>query len=130
MAGIPHNGLIGEIGHYHAPVSDVVSVGRIEDVTWLVAKDTAPESATALVGDMKLLIPLAGLIDKEAETIRLSKELEKKTGELERCEKKLANANFVDKAPAAVVDKERARASELQSAIASLQEQQRRILAL
>jgi valyl-tRNA synthetase len=106
------------------------SVGRIEDVTWLDGKDSAPESATALVGDMKLLIPLAGLIDKEAETIRLSKELEKKTGELERCEKKLANANFVDKAPAAVVDKERARASELQSAIDSLQEQQRRILAL
>ena len=70
------------------------------------------------------------LIDKEAENIRLSKELEKKTGELERCEKKLANANFVDKAPAAVVDKERLRASELQSAITSLQEQQRRILAL
>ncbi len=106
------------------------SVGRIEDVTWLEAKDPAPESATALVGDMKLLIPLAGLIDKEAENIRLSKELEKRTGELERCEKKLANANFVDKAPAAVVDKERARASELQSAITSLQEQQRRILAL
>jgi valyl-tRNA synthetase len=106
------------------------SVGRIEDVTWLDENDPAPESATALVGDMKLLIPLAGLIDKEAENIRLSKELEKKTGELERCEKKLANANFVDKAPAAVVDKERARASELQSAITSLQEQQRRILAL
>jgi valyl-tRNA synthetase len=106
------------------------SVGRIEDVTWLDAKDSAPESATALVGDMKLLIPLAGLIDKQAENIRLSKELERKTGELERCEKKLANASFVDKAPAAVVDKERARANELQSAIASLQEQQRRILAL
>jgi valyl-tRNA synthetase len=106
------------------------SVGRIEDVTWLGAKDSAPESATALVGDMKLLIPLAGLIDKQAENIRLSKELERKTGELERCEKKLANASFVDKAPAAVVDKERARANELQSAIASLQEQQRRILAL
>jgi valyl-tRNA synthetase len=106
------------------------SVGRIQDVTWLDGNDTGPESATALVGDMKLLIPLAGLIDKEAENIRLSKELAKKTGELERCEKKLANANFVDKAPAAVVDKERARASELQSAITSLQEQQRRILAL
>jgi valyl-tRNA synthetase len=79
---------------------------------------------------MKLLIPLAGLIDKEAENTRLTRELEKKTGELDRCEKKLANANFVDKAPAAVVDKERARASELQNAIASLKEQQRRIQAI
>ncbi|MDX1698919.1 MAG: valine--tRNA ligase, partial [Thiohalobacterales bacterium] len=106
------------------------SVGRIESVTWLEDTDSAPESATALVGDMKLLIPLAGLIDKEAENTRLTRELEKKTGELERCEKKLANANFVDKAPAAVVDKERARASELQNAIASLKEQQRRIQAI
>ena len=106
------------------------SVGRIESLTWLEAGDSAPESATALLGDMKLLIPLAGLIDKEAENARLSRELEKKSGELERCEKKLANASFVDKAPAAVVDKERDRASELQSAIASLEEQQRRIQAL
>jgi valyl-tRNA synthetase len=106
------------------------SVGRIESVTWLESNDSAPESATALVGDMKLLIPLAGLIDKEAENTRLTRELEKKTGELERCEKKLANANFVDKAPAAVVDKERARASDLQNAIASLKEQQRRIQAI
>ena len=106
------------------------SVGRIESLTWLEAGDSAPESATALLGDMKLLIPLAGLIDKEAENARLSRELEKKSGELERCEKKLANASFVDKAPAAVVDKERDRASELQSAIASLEAQQRRIQAL
>ena len=55
---------------------------------------------------------------------------EKRKGELEGCEKKLANANFVDKAPEAVVDKVRTRASELQSAIASLEEQQRRIQAL
>jgi valyl-tRNA synthetase len=106
------------------------SVGRIESVTWLDDAESAPESAAALVGDMKLLIPLAGLIDKETENLRLAKELEKRKGELEGCEKKLANANFVDKAPAEVVDKVRARASELQSAIASLEEQQRRIQAL
>ena len=106
------------------------SVGRIESVTWLDDAESAPESAAALVGDMKLLIPLAGLIDKEAENLRLAKELEKRKGELEGCEKKLANANFVDKAPEAVVDKVRTRASELQSAIASLEEQQRRIQAL
>jgi valyl-tRNA synthetase len=106
------------------------SVGRIENVTWLDDADSAPESAAALVGDMKLLIPLAGLIDKEAENLRLVKELEKKKGELEGCEKKLANSNFVDKAPAAVVDKVRTRSSELQSAIVSLEEQQRRIQAL
>jgi hypothetical protein len=90
-------------------------VGRIDTVTWLEPGDDAPESATALVGEMKLLIPLSGLIDKEAEMNRLTKELERKTGELERCEKKLSNASFVDKAPAAVVDKEQAKALNLKS---------------
>jgi valyl-tRNA synthetase len=105
-------------------------VGRIDSVTWLEPGEDAPESATALVGEMKLLIPLSGLIDKEAEMIRLAKELEKKTGELERCEKKLSNASFVDKAPAAVVDKEQAKALDLKTAINSLEEQQRKIQSL
>ena len=90
----------------------------------------APESATALVGEMKLLIPMAGLIDKDAEQARLDKELEKKRGELERTEDKLHNASFVDKAPAAVVDKEKAKADELRSAIRQLEEQLAKIAAL
>ena len=76
---------------------------------------------------MKLLIPLSGLIDKESEIKRLAKELEKKAGELERCEKKLSNAGFVDKAPAAVVEKEQTKAVDLRSAINSLEEQQQKI---
>ncbi|HFD81096.1 MAG TPA: valine--tRNA ligase [Gammaproteobacteria bacterium] len=107
----------------------IVSLGRVESITWLGGED-APESATALIGDMKLLIPMAGLIDKEAEQARLDRELEKKRAELERTEKKLANPNFVDKAPAAVVDKEKRKAEELGSAIAQLQEQLRKIAAL
>jgi len=108
----------------------LVNVGRLESVTLLGLSDTAPESATALVGAMKLLIPLAGLIDKEAESTRLAKELERKAGELDRCEKKLANASFVDKAPAAVVEKEQTRAADLKSAIRNLEEQQQKIQAL
>ena len=106
------------------------SVGRLEDVTWLEKNETAPESSTALVGDMKLLIPLAGLIDKESEILRLTKELEKKTNELDRCEKKLLNPGFVDKAPADVVEKERARAAELSSVINNLEGQKIKIQAL
>ena len=89
-----------------------------------------PESATALVGEMKVLIPMAGLIDKEAEQARLGKELERKCGDVERINGKLNNASFVEKAPAAVVDKERAKAEELQAAIAQLEEQLRKIAAL
>ena len=108
----------------------ITSVGRIESATWLNDDDEAPESSTALVGNMKLLIPLAGLIDKAAEVARLAKELEKKNSELERCESKLSNASFVDKAPAAVVEKEQAKASELRNMIDSLLKQQRKIQSL
>ncbi|MGB5179038.1 MAG: valine--tRNA ligase [Gammaproteobacteria bacterium] len=108
----------------------IISVGRVESVTWLNADDEAPESSTALVGDMKLLIPLAGLVDKTAEVSRLAKELQRKNIELERCENKLSNSGFVDKAPAAVVEKEQAKASELRKVIDSLLEQQRKIQSL
>jgi valyl-tRNA synthetase len=108
----------------------ITSVGRVESVTWLDADEPAPESSTALVDEMKLLIPLAGLIDKEAEIIRLTKELQNKTDELGRCENKLSNASFVDKAPAAVVEKEQAKAAELKNAIGSLQEQKQKIQSL
>jgi len=108
----------------------LVSVGRVASVDWLAPDETAPESATALLGEMKLLIPLSGLIDKEAELVRLSKELDKKVNELEHCDRKLANAGFIDKAPPAVVEKEQARAAELRIAINSLEEQRQRIQSL
>ena len=108
----------------------LISVGRIENATWLNDDDEAPESSTALIGDMKLLIPLAGLIDKEAEVARLAKELERKVSELERCENKLSNSSFVDKAPATVVEKEKAKAVELENAIRSLKEQLKKIQSL
>jgi valyl-tRNA synthetase len=108
----------------------IISVGRVESATWLNDDDEAPESSTALVNDMKLLIPLAGLIDKAAEVARLAKELERKNGELKRCENKLSNSSFVDKAPAAVVEKEQAKASELRNVIDSLLEQQQKIQSL
>jgi len=106
------------------------NIGRINDITWLEPLEQAPESATALIGEMKLLIPLSGLIDKDAEIARLSKELENNAGELQRCEQKLANTSFIEKAPAAVVDKERTRAERLRQAISNLEEQKSKIQSL
>jgi valyl-tRNA synthetase len=108
-------------------MTSLLSVGRIESITWLETGDQAPEAATFLVGDMKLLIPLAGLIDKDAENARLTKEIEKKQNELARCEGKLANSSFVDKAPADVVENEKSKLAVLSSALNNLQEQQKRI---
>ena len=92
--------------------------------------DDAPESATTLVGSMKVLIPLAGLIDKDAELARLDKEIGKLEKTLKSVEGKLSNPNFVDKAPADVVEKEKAKADEMHHSLNSLQEQRERIASI
>ncbi len=103
------------------------TLAKLESVTFLGNDEQAPESATALVGEMKLLIPLAGLIDKDAEMARLNKEIGKIDGNLQKSKAKLDNPNFADKAPEAVVQKERDRVAEMEHAIAQLQEQLDRI---
>ena len=102
-------------------------LARLEKVTVLQPGQDAPESATALVGGMKVLIPMAGLIDKATEIARLEKEIGKISDDLARIQNKLANANFVDRAPAAVVQKERARLSAQASARTKLEEQMEKI---
>jgi valyl-tRNA synthetase len=105
-------------------------LARLETMTWLNADDVAPESAMAIVGEMQILIPIAGLIDKTAELARLDKEILKIQTELERIDVKLSNPSFVEKAPAAVLEKERARLAELQSTLGNLQAQHVKISAL
>ena len=114
---------------YSENESFVNTLAKLESVIWL-EDDDAPESATALVGDMKILIPLAGLIDKDAEIARLEKEIGKISANLEKSQAKMGNASFVDKAPEAVVAKERARIEEMQTAINGLNEQLDKIKAI
>ncbi len=102
-------------------------LAKIESITWLTKTDEAPESATALVGEMKILIPMAGIIDTEAEKARLKKEMDKLSGEIKRTEGKLSNPKFVDKAPEAVVKKEKDKLSGFQSTLVSLAEQLKKI---
>ena len=68
-------------------------------------------------------MPLAGLIDVEAERARLSKEIERQSGEQARIEKKLGNESFVAKAPAAVVEKERDKLNDVAASLATLNAQ-------
>ena len=105
-------------------------LARLESVTILDEIEAPPESATCLVGEMKVLIPMAGLIDKEAELTRLKKETEKIKGDLQRIEKKLHNPNFIEKAPQTVVQKERGKLEAQQSALIKLEEQLIKIQAL
>ncbi len=98
-------------------------LARLESSRFLDIGETPPPSATALLGGMKILVPMAGLIDVEAERVRLSKAMEKVTGELKKLQGKLSNEAFVAKAPPAVVDKERQRQKELEREISQLNDQ-------
>ena len=89
----------------HAPALKFLA--RLEAIDWI--DGDAPAAAAAVVGSLKLLIPLEGLIDLGAERARLDKELKRIAGEIAKCEAKLGNATFVQNAPAAVVEQERAR---------------------
>ncbi len=108
----------------------LLKLGRLESIQWLDKNETAPESAVALVGNMKILIPMAGLIDKEAEMARLEKEIQKINKDLPRIEGKLNNPGFIDKAPAAVIEKEKEKLAKLQTTLANLNEQLNKIKSL
>ncbi len=103
---------------------------RPSSLTWLNPTEKLPISATHLVGEMEVLVPMAGLIDKEAEIVRLDKEIERKRSDLSRAEAKMGNPSFVDRAPAQVVQKERDKALDLSSALQKLQHQRSRIESL
>ncbi len=108
----------------------IETLGKTESITWLDVNDKAPEAATALVGEMKVLIPLADLIDKDAEISRLSKDIEKMEQEHKRLNGKLGNKQFVERAPEAVVKKERDRLAKISSALENLQAQLQKISAM
>ncbi len=116
-----------DIAYLEHNLAYLTQLARLADVTVLETGAAAPESATALVGNMKVLVPLGGLIDVAAERERLDRELDKTGKELERSQKKLANANFVDRAPAEVVEKEHARVAELETALTNLTAQRQRL---
>lgn len=111
-------------------LSFIQSMARLESITLLPAGDKGPMSVTKLVEGAELLIPMAGLIDKDAELERLAKEVAKLDVEMERIEGKLSNEGFVARAPEAVVAKERERLQAFAEAKIKIQEQQVTIAAL
>lgn len=98
-------------------------VANISEITWLEDNDEPPQSALALVDDLRVMVPLAGLIDVEAERVRIQKEIDKAEADLARLENKLSNQKFVAKAPASVVAKERSKAAELSTKARTLRQQ-------
>jgi valyl-tRNA synthetase len=105
-------------------------LAKLSAIRWLEPGEEAPMSATQLAGAMELLVPMADLIDKGAESARLGREIDKLAKEIERLEAKLGNEGFVAKAPADVVAKERERCAAQRLALQQLEQQRERILAL
>jgi len=108
----------------------VCSMARIESISRLTPGEVRPESAIALVDEMQVLIPLAGLIDKESELKRLDKEIKRLDTEVQRLSSKLDNQGFLAKAPETVVDKERDKLSDASSAREQLLAQREKIAAI
>jgi len=106
------------------------ALAKLDSIEVLGEGEQGPASASAVVGDLSILIPMAGLIDKEAELARLDKAIDKLEKDAARTRGKLGNENFVGKAPAAVIEKEKAKLSDAESALAKMLEQKVQIAAL
>jgi valyl-tRNA synthetase len=106
----------------------IAFLARAESQRWLDAGDAEPAAAAAIVGEMKLLIPLAGLIDIEAEKARLAREIKRIEGEIEKSNAKLGK--FGPNTPAAVVEQEKVRLAEFAALLGGLREQLGKLSAL
>ena len=103
--------------------SFIRNLGSVESITHKESSDDLPKSAIALLGEMKVLIPLAGLVDIEEEKSRLEKKLSKLNKELESVENRLSNDAFIKKAPIEVVDDLKAKFKGLVSDQSRIEEQ-------
>ena len=117
--------------HYLQANSQFLSkLAKLESIAWLDKAEAAPLSSTQLVGNMEVLVPMAGIIDLEAELDRLNKEIEKLEKEITKLSGKLANDSFVAKAPAEVVDKEKEKLATAEASRAQFKEQLEKIKGL
>ncbi|MEM8661910.1 MAG: valine--tRNA ligase, partial [Pseudomonadota bacterium] len=105
----------------------LVKLAKLSETRWLASGEDSPFAATALVGDMEILVPMAGLIDPQVELNRLAKKCQKLEKDITIIEGKLNNTSFVEKAPAVLVAKEREKLEEAQAALATLQAQEQSI---
>ncbi|UJJ59329.1 valine--tRNA ligase [Rhodanobacter denitrificans] len=107
--------------------AQIAFLARTEAPWWIEAGAAEPAAAAAVVGTLRVLIPLAGLIDLGAEKTRLAKEIARIEVEIRKCEGKLGNASFVANAPAEVVAQERQRVADWNSTLGALREQAQKL---
>ncbi|RUO62884.1 valyl-tRNA synthetase [Pseudidiomarina planktonica] len=103
------------------------ALARLDSLRFASDNEVLPASATALAGKVELHIPMAGLIDKDAELARLDKAIGKAQQEQQRVAGKLGNSKFVDNAPAAVIEKEKGKLAKAEQKLQQLTQQRKRI---
>ena len=108
----------------------LVFLARLDTVDIPGTGAEAPDCAVSLVDQLKLMIPMAGLIDKDAELARLTKETDRLTREVARLSGKLGNVGFTGKAPASVVEIEQRKLDDARASLTQLEEQRQRIAAI
>ena len=105
-------------------------LANLASITWLDDPSKAPLSATALAGELEILVPMAGLIDISAELARLDREIDKISLEAKKLSGKLGNEKFVSNAPTEVVAKERQKLTDFESSLSQLQQKRSSIAEL
>ena len=105
----------------------IFTLAKLNNIDLLELNEEEPESAIALVGEMQILIPLAGLIDKDAEKDRLNKEIDKLIKLKAQFSGKLNNKKFISGAPEAVVKKEQEKLASVKKALKDLETQLEKI---
>lgn len=105
----------------------LMTLAKLEVLEWLKPNAEIPAAATAIADTLEILIPMSGLIDKDAELTRLNKEISKLNQDYEKTCAKLNNESFMQKAPSEVVNKEKTHADALKQALLKLQAKYREI---
>ncbi|MFL1731836.1 valine--tRNA ligase [Moraxella oculi] len=103
--------------------SQFKALAKVESLTIVGSDEEVPLSSQALIGSLKVLVPMKGLIDPTAELNRLNKVREKLQAQADAISKKLSNEGFVAKAPAQVVEAEKAKLAELDGQLAEVEKQ-------
>ena len=98
----------------------LAKLAKVASITIAKPGEEQPPTLSALAGTIEVMVPMAGVIDVDKELARLAKELDRLTEEQGRLTGKLSNDNFVARAPADVVDKERAKLADIETSISSV----------
>lgn len=105
----------------HEPL--LLTLAKLESMTFLAPHDKAPPSVSAFVNELEIYLPMTSFINKEDELARLNKDIAKLEKELQHIEAKLGQPQFLERAPDAVINKEKARQQEISSTIIKLKKQ-------